>query len=120
MNCFKCKTKKGKLYFISRYKENTYYMCRECNTERHRKYRTTQQGKINTYKAVKKYVQKNREKSSAWEKVQNAVKNGNLIKPIVCEKCKKSTQLDAHHNDYTQVLRVKWLCRACHKKEHIK
>lgn len=58
----------------------------------------------------------NPEKYKAWNKVSNAIRDGKL-KKSACEKCgnKKS---QAHHEDYSKPLEVRWLCRSCHIIEH--
>lgn len=120
MICFKCKTEEGKMYFISKSKTKTFYMCRKCNTYRHQRYRETNKGKQNTYKAAKKYTSQNKEKSSAWQAVRYVRKNKNFPKPSNCTDCGRKNKLDAHHDDYSKPLEVRWLCRLCHKKAHKK
>lgn len=55
------------------------------------------------------------ERSSARRKVQTAIENGTLIKPLHCEMCGNETPLDGHHEDYSKPLDVIWLCRLCHR-----
>lgn len=51
--------------------------------------------------------------------VNNAIRNGKLIKPEICETCSKpGRQIEGHHNDYSKPLEVVWLCSACHKQLH--
>jgi hypothetical protein len=47
--------------------------------------------------------------------VSNAVRDGRLIKQP-CEQCGKPAQ--AHHDDYRQPLKVRWLCRKHHLEHH--
>lgn len=58
------------------------------------------------------------EKVAARQAVNNAVKRGDLVKPKVCESCRKEKRLTGHHDDYTKPLVVRWLCYGCHGKEH--
>jgi len=45
----------------------------------------------------------------------NAVRDGRLrVEP--CYFCGATTDVEMHHPDYTQPLRVYWLCRLCHRK----
>ncbi|MPV69414.1 hypothetical protein [Burkholderia sp. BE17] len=58
------------------------------------------------------------EKILARQSLNNAVKRGDVVRPDVCEQCGISTAVAAHHDDYSRPLQVRWLCRACHGKEH--
>ena len=51
--------------------------------------------------------------------VRTAVDNGSLLKPSVCQRCGKAETLDAHHDDYANPLKVRWLCRGCHRLENV-
>lgn len=57
------------------------------------------------------------EKVLAKGEVNKAIKSGKLI-PQPCEVCNKQSA-DAHHDDYSKPLSVRWLCRYHHKKWHI-
>jgi hypothetical protein len=48
--------------------------------------------------------------------VQRAVKNGDLAKQS-CEVC-GAVEVDAHHDQYDEPLRVRWLCRRHHMRLH--
>ena len=41
-----------------------------------------------------------------------------LTKPPKCELCGVKCKPEAHHPDYTEPLRVIWLCSPCHKQLH--
>jgi Zn finger protein HypA/HybF involved in hydrogenase expression len=54
-----------------------------------------------------------------------AIKSGALVRPEACEVCNKAvtrkdgvTAIQAHHDDYTKPLSVRWLCPKCHKAWH--
>lgn len=51
-----------------------------------------------------------------------ALSAGRVVKPATCEGCGKSPVghdvLDAHHDDYSRPLDVRWLCRSCHVRHH--
>lgn len=55
-------------------------------------------------------------KYRARDKVHKALKNGTMVKPSNCEACLSQLNLQAHHEDYKDPLRVIWLCRSCHYK----
>lgn len=59
-----------------------------------------------------------KEKFLARQAVNTAVKKGSIKKPECCQMCDGDEDLQAHHIDYSQPLKVYWLCRACHSKAH--
>ena len=75
------------------------------------------------------YCQKNKEYQRAWHgqyrknktgyvanKVYHAIKSGKLV-PLPCENCGEP-KAQAHHDDYREPLKVRWLCKKCHTKWH--
>ena len=54
----------------------------------------------------RKRVRKKDNKYIARRELNNAVKRGEVIKPICCEDCGAETKLSAHHNDYSKPLDV--------------
>lgn len=57
----------------------------------------------------------NREKSRAHSAVARALKGGTLKKSSTCEDCGTSGRIEAHHDDYSRPLDVRWLCARCHR-----
>lgn len=57
----------------------------------------------------------------AHSAVARALRKGTLVKPLECEGCGPHYEgkLEAHHDDYSKPLEVKWLCDPCHKQRHI-
>ena len=55
-----------------------------------------------------------KEKVKAWNKLYYELKIGRIIKPTTCEVCKKESKIEAHHNDYDNLLDVIWCCKSCH------
>jgi ribosome-binding protein aMBF1 (putative translation factor) len=47
--------------------------------------------------------------------IAKAYKDGTLVVQP-CEVCGKKGE--AHHDDYSRPLAVRWLCRSCHSKHH--
>jgi len=45
----------------------------------------------------------------------NALRDGRLHREP-CYFCGSNIDLEMHHPDYSQPLRVYWLCRLCHRK----
>lgn len=58
--------------------------------------------------------------------VMRAVLKGVLKVPAACEGCGGAGKvrrdggrgIEAHHDDYNFPLRVRWLCKSCHRKWH--
>jgi len=68
------------------------------------------------YLRQKTYRNVNPEKIHAKQRVNKAVKEGNLIKSGTCEQCGSSGRIEGHHPDYSKPLEVIWLCAPCHRK----
>ena len=62
------------------------------------------------------YKRMNPEKKKAQETLNNAVRDGRIIRPDTCP-CGNPNP-DGHHSDYSKPLMVTWLCRSCHMKLH--
>jgi len=62
--------------------------------------------------------EQNPEKVAAYLMVRKAVNRGELIKHP-CEVC-GGEKAEAHHDDYSRPLDVRWLCRAHHVAHHMK
>jgi hypothetical protein len=57
---------------------------------------------------------RNPNKAKARAAVSNAIRDGKLVKQP-CEVCGRKAQ--AHHDDYSRPLDVKWLCFKCHREQ---
>ena len=68
--------------------------------------------------SVVAYQERNPIKVKARLAVSKAVKEGTLDKPSLCEQCDSEASLDGHHDDYSKVLDVRWLCKPCHADWH--
>ena len=55
------------------------------------------------------------EKYRARYTAGNALRDGRLQRQP-CHFCGSEDDLEMHHPDYSQPLRVYWLCRTCHRK----
>jgi ribosomal protein S27AE len=69
-------------------------------------------------KASQKHRQINPEKAMARSAVTHAVRDGKLIKQP-CEVC-GNLKAQAHHDDYSKPLQVRWLCQKHHTEHHQK
>jgi hypothetical protein len=70
----------------------------------------------------KREVQRRRKadpgKQAARSAVAIALRAGTLRRKA-CRKCGASNHVQAHHTDYNQPLKVRWLCPSCHAKAHL-
>lgn len=56
------------------------------------------------------------ERAAARRAVQSALRSGELVRQP-CERC-GTEPAHGHHDDYSQPLDVRWLCRRCHDEHH--
>lgn len=82
-----------------------------------RDYQKTERGKEAHKRATKKWIEKNAIKRAVHIITGNAIRDGILVKNN-CEKCGRSSQIQAHHMDYAKPLDVTWLCADCHSEWH--
>lgn len=69
--------------------------------------------------AIREWQRKNPEKKAAHKAVALAIKEGRLKNPGRCSECNRdTTYLDAHHDDYSRPLQIRWLCISCHRRLH--
>lgn len=66
-----------------------------------------------------------RARKEAHRILERAVAAGTVTRPDQCEECGGATAfkderagIDAHHDDYSKPLEVRWLCRKCHHAAH--
>lgn len=58
-------------------------------------------------------------KQSAVFEVKKALHDGRLVRPDHCSCCGAGhLRIEGHHEDYSRVLDVVWLCRPCHRLRH--
>jgi hypothetical protein len=84
---------------------------------RQRRYRANHADRVAAYRVAWRaaHVDRARAHRTIWK----AVRSGRLTSPGVCGECgTREGIIDAHHDDYTRRLDVRWLCRPCHRKAH--
>ena len=60
------------------------------------------------------------DRSKIWREVNTNIKKGVIIRPEKCSICSRKGKIEAHHDDYSKPLDIRWLCKSCHKKLHVK
>lgn len=147
--CFKCNVKKDLIEFYRHKEMADGYLnkCKECtkkdNTnhrnnnidyyreyekerailphriEARKRYSKTAMGIVSKRKAIESWVKKNKNKRIAHNILNNALRNGQIIKSNKCQLCGcESHRLEGHHYDYNEPLNVTWLCSKCHSIFH--
>ena len=129
--CSKCKKKKPKSNFwIDRSRpDGLCARCNDCqavfNREKRKRNPETYRAKSKRYyythkeeiaKKRKEFNKLNQDKMQAHGKARTALYNGSLLRQP-CEVCGE-TKSHAHHDDYSQALKVRWLCSPCHQLWH--
>lgn len=72
---------------------------------------------INT-RYTNRFRQANPHKVRAHTIVARALSSGCLVRPAACSQCNVPCKPHGHHDDYSQPLSVRWLCRTCHLAHH--
>jgi hypothetical protein len=115
--CKEC-IKKG----VREYRERNIEKVREYDRERgqleHRKEANRARAHLYSNRPAAPWRAKNIEKYKAHCAVNNAVRDGKMLKPHQCERCGAPPPIHGHHDDYGKPLDVMWLCQPCHGKRH--
>lgn len=133
--CFKCSKEKplNEFYKHSQMADGYLGKCKECtkkdthqrsiNPISREKIRLYEQKRFNNLERKKKIAEyqrntrkNNNEKYKARTKVKVSIRNGSLTK-LSCEICGNSKS-EAHHEDYSKPLDVRWLCFSHHRMIH--
>jgi len=79
-------------------------------------YAQTPQGRANGSRAKRAYLDRNPVKHAAHIACGNAIRDGKLTRQP-CEVCGE-VKAQAHHDDYSKPLDVRWLCTTHHAEWH--
>lgn len=141
--CFKCNVSKSldEFYPHPRMADGHLNKCKECTKkdtatrvgrllndpawvlaerERHRLKAAKARGVISTAPRIrhsKGYCVRHPERRAAHIAVGNALRDGRLVKQP-CEKC-GVLKVQAHYDDYSKPLQVRWLCIPHHAEHHV-
>jgi len=92
---------------------------RRNNVQSYREYDRQRSNQPHRIELRTRYLRKERmtnpEKSNARQNAERALADGRLKKEP-CHFCGTNQDIEMHHPDYSQALRVYWLCRPCHRK----
>jgi hypothetical protein len=59
-------------------------------------------------------------KSNARSKLNTYVRRGKIVRAEFCERCCSTGRIEGHHHlGYDFPLAVRWLCRGCHRGQHL-
>lgn len=93
-------SERDRLTQIKSYTNNSYkYRLKQINRSK--------QWKLNNPKAVIAHIL-----------ISKAIKSGKLKHIDKCEFCNKIKNTIAHHDDYNFPMKIKWVCRSCHRHIH--
>jgi hypothetical protein len=106
----KCK-ECAKLVVKAAYRAN-----REARREYDRRRQRTPERRRKQQETGRRMIRKYPEKHAARLAVKRAVASGRLVS-TPCEMC-GHPKTEAHHDDYSKPLAVRWLCCRCHKRVH--
>jgi len=115
--CARVDVRKNRALRASYYRK--YDMARASRPDRviaRKEYTQTKAGKLSAMKGRRVYWGKYPDKRRAHNMASNAIRDGKLIRQP-CEKCGEQ-KADAHHDDYSKPLDVRWLCRGHHSQYH--
>lgn len=128
IRCHKC----GELTILSPvFAKKRDYICVPCSRRRNREYVARNRERFNAYN--KQWRQENRDRFRLWDRayrqrdkertkqrardrVLRAVRSGRLARGL-CEVC-GAAETQAHHDDYSQPLVVRWRCQEHHAQLH--
>ncbi len=69
------------------------------------------------FAATKELEAKYPDRMKARTTTSNAIRDGRLVRQP-CEVCGITDHIEAHHDDYSKPLDVRWLCRRHHNEHH--
>ena len=123
--CFKCEEEKplAEYYRHKQMGDGHLNKCKACTKADVAQHRADNIVRIRAYdrargarqspEYLREWRRKNPDKDKAHRLVRKHLKN-----PRVCSECPSTLHVEAHHDDYSKPLDVRWLCAACHKQHH--
>jgi hypothetical protein len=90
--------------------------CLACVRAYNKDWRKRNRDRCNTFQ--REFRHRHPHKTRATRAVTKAIASGRLVRPSTCSECGTSCKPEAHHDDYSKPLGVRWLCRPCHLLFH--
>ena len=116
--CIKARVRENRAENLEYYQDYDRKRANQLNRVKARaEYAKTTKGRLKTIAAKQAWAERNPEKRKAHYATGNAIRDGNLIKQP-CEVCSTTEDIEAHHDDYTKPLEVRWLCTKHHAEHH--
>ena len=125
--CFKCSIEKdiNDFYVHPQMADGHLGKCKECCKMDEKIRRLDHPERIAAYEKTRGRIKysatmtrlwrlKHPEKYKAQNKLNNALRDGKILKPNTCEICGSNSHIHAHHEYYSQPLLVVWICAKCH------
>lgn len=117
--CIGCERELPKTEFTNHpdHRDGKYTYCMDCSARRNRELYNKNPEIFK--ESNKRWTERNPEKRRAHIMINVAVKSGKIKRPSICESCKETKKVEAHHhNGYSEehILDVVWLCRKCHRR----
>lgn len=106
--CKSCKATRQRVYQDTPAGKKTF-------SEAQRRYRSTKNGRLMHVEAHMRDYRRHKMHHLARARLRDAVLNGKIIREP-CELCGEAAE--AHHDDYSRPLDVRWLCRKHHVEHH--
>jgi Mg2+ and Co2+ transporter CorA len=124
--CTKCKETRSIFDFHLAHSTNSGLSswCKYCTTTKDKGYKRRSGRNQHYYDKTKHrttYRQRYRANHPDAAKAQRVIsylRSNEVLVPQPCERCGSAENIEAHHEDYSKILEVTWLCRACHLERH--
>ena len=124
-SCFKCGEEKplAEYYRHKQMADGHLNKCKACTKSDAAKHRGENLERIRAYdrargsRQTNEYQREWRRKNPEKYKAHRLV-NKHLENPGACSECDSTYHIEAHHDDYSKPLDVRWLCAVCHKQHH--
>jgi ribosomal protein S27AE len=119
IECVKSRVKKYSLENVDRIRE---YSAKKAKLPKYvaarKEYAKSEAGKLAHKRALQAYRERYPIKVAAHGIVQYAIREGRITKQEICSECGSTKKIEAHHDDYSKPLDIRWLCEDCHKEWH--